>query len=137
VPARADAANICPPPPHEVHFERRETSTTEHEKNRRRSMSKKILLLGVLDSILLDVQQQVARPNFEYLRGTSVEDIRSVLARTTIDYVIRGGGLPLETRLEMVRVIFESSETASVHMKDVASGSQGFLPFVRSVLSGL
>jgi hypothetical protein len=88
-------------------------------------------------SILLDVQQQVARPNFEYFRGTSVEDIRSVFARTTIDHVIMGGGLPLETRLEMVRVIFESSETTSVHMKDVASGSQGFLPFVRSVLSGL
>jgi hypothetical protein len=69
--------------------------------------------------------------------GTSVEDIRSVFARTTIDHVIMGGGLPLETRLEMVRVIFESSETTSVHMKDVASGSQGFLPFVRSVLSGL
>jgi hypothetical protein len=110
---------------------------TEHDKNRRRSMSQKILLLGVLDSILLDVQQQVARPNFEYFRGTSVEDIRSVFARTTIDHVIMGGGLPLETRLEMVRVIFESSETTSVHMKDVASGSQGFLPFVRSVLSGL
>jgi len=109
---------------------------TEHDKNRRRSMSQKILLLGVLDSILLDVQQ-VARPNFEYFRGTSVEDIRSVFARTTIDHVIMGGGLPLETRLEMVRVIFESSETTSVHMKDVASGSQGFLPFVRSVLSGL
>jgi hypothetical protein len=53
-------------------------------------MSKKILLLGVLDSILLDVQQQVARPNFEYFRGTSVEDIRSVFARTTIDHVIMG-----------------------------------------------
>jgi hypothetical protein len=110
---------------------------TEHDKNRRRSMSQKFLLLGVLDSILLDVQQQVARPNFEYFRGTSVEDIRSVFARTTIDHVIMGGGLPLETRLEMVRVIFESGETTSVHMKDVASGSQGFLPFVRSVLSGL
>src|SRR5437764_7681856 len=88
VPARAEAAKICPSRPHEVHFKRRETSMTEHDKNRRRSMSKKILLLGVLDSILLDVQQQVARPNFEYFRGTSVEDIRSVFARTTIDHVI-------------------------------------------------
>jgi hypothetical protein len=137
VPARADKANICRARPHEVHFKRRETSTTEHEKNRRRSMSKKILLLGVLDSILTDVQQQVARPHFEYFRGTSGEDIRSVFARTTIDHVIMGGGIPLETRLEMVRVIFESSETTSVHMKDVTSGSHGFLPFVRSVLSGL
>jgi hypothetical protein len=43
----------------------------------------------------------------------------------------------LETRLEMVREIFQSSDTTTVHMKDHASGSQGFLPFVRSVLHGL
>ena len=63
-------------------------------------MSKKILLLGVLDSILADVQQQVARPDFEFFRGTSVEDVRSTLARTTIDHVIMGGGIELETRLD-------------------------------------
>jgi hypothetical protein len=62
----------------------------EHDKHRRRSMSKKILLLGVLDSILLDVQQQVVSPNFESFRGTSAEDIWSVFARTTIDRVIMG-----------------------------------------------
>jgi hypothetical protein len=100
-------------------------------------MSKKILLLGVLDSILADVEQQVARPDLEVFRGTSVEDVRSTLARTNIDHVIMGGGIPLETRLEMVREIFQSSDTANVHMKDQSSGSQGFLPFVRSVLRGL
>ena len=100
-------------------------------------MSKKILLLGVLDSILLDVQQQVARPNFEYFRGTSVEDIRSVFARTTIDHVIMGGGIPLETRLQMVREIFQSSDTTSVHMKSHIPRSEGFLPFVRAVLRGV
>lgn len=99
-------------------------------------MSKKILLLGVLDSILADVQQQVARPDLELFRGTSVEDVRSTLARTNIDHVIMGGGLTLETRLQMVREIIQSSDTTTVHMKDHASGSQGFLPFVRSVLHG-
>ena len=100
-------------------------------------MSKKILLLGVLDSILTDAQQQVARHDLELFRGTSVEDVRATLAQTNIDHVIMGGGLALETRLEMVREIFQSSETTSVHMKDHASGSQGFLSFVRSVLGGL
>ena len=66
-------------------------------------MSTKILLLGVLDSILADVEQQVARPDLEVFRGTSVEDVRSTLARTNIDHVIMGGGIPLETRLQMVR----------------------------------
>src|SRR5947209_4728613 len=126
VPARADATKICPSRSHEVLFKRRETSMTEHDENRRRSMNKKILLLGVLDSILLDVQQQVARPNFEYFRGTSVEDIRSVFAQTTIDHVIMGGGILLETRLEMVRFIFEWSKTTSVHMTAFCLASNGF-----------
>jgi hypothetical protein len=106
-------------------------------RKRRRNMSKKILLLGVLDSILADVQQQVARPDFEFFRGTSVEDVRSTLARTNIDHVIMGGGIELETRLQMVREIFQSSDTTSVHMKSHIPRSEGFLPFVRSVLRGL
>src|SRR5258708_28910127 len=100
-------------------------------------MSKKILLLGVLDTILADAEQQVGRADLEVFRGTSVEDVRSTLARTNIDHVIRGGGIPLETRLEMVREIFQSSDTANVHMKSHIPRSEGFLPFVRSVLRGL
>ena len=100
-------------------------------------MSTKILLLGVLDSILADVQQQVARPGLEFFRGTSVEDVRATLARTSIDHVIMGGGIPLETRLEMVREIFQSSDTTSVHMKSHIPRSEGFLPFVQAVLRGL
>jgi hypothetical protein len=100
-------------------------------------MSQKFLLLGVLDSILADAQQQVERPGLEFFRGSSLEEVRATLARTDIDHVIMGGGLALETRLEMVREILQSSETTSVHMKDHASGSQGFLPFIRSVLRGL
>src|SRR5258708_18899067 len=106
-------------------------------KKERRSMSQKILLLGVLDSILADVQQQVAHPDFEFFRGTSLEDVRATLARTNIDHVIMGGGIPLETRLEMVREIFQSSDTANVHMKSHIPRSDGFLPLVRSVLRGL
>jgi hypothetical protein len=100
------------------------------------NMNKKILLLGVLDSILAEVEQQVARPGFEFFRGTSVEDVRATLARTNIDQVIMGGGLPLETRLEMVREIFLSSDTANVHMKSHIPRSEGFLPFVQAVLRG-
>ena len=100
-------------------------------------MTKKILLLGVLDSILADVQQQVARPDFEFFSGTSVEDVRATLARTNIDHVIAGGGIPLETRLEMVREIFQSSDTANVHLKSHIPRSEGFLPFVQAVLRGL
>ena len=100
-------------------------------------MTKKILLLGVMRVLLEDVQQQLQRADLQFFVGTSVEDVRAVFAWANIDHVIMGGGVALETRLEMVREIFQSSDTTSVHMKDHASGSQGFLPFVRSVLRGL
>ena len=102
-------------------------------------MSKKILLLGLSDSVLADAQRQLARPDLEVFRGTSVEDVRSTLARTNIDHVFMGGGMPSEPRLqmEMVQAIFQSSDTTTVHMMDPSSGPQGFVPFVRAVLRGL
>jgi len=63
--------------------------------------------------------------------------VRSAFAQADIDHVIIGAGLDLETRLEIVREIFLTSDTTTVHMKDFASGPDGFLPFVRSVLTGL
>jgi len=37
----------------------------------------------------------------------------------------------------MVREVFQSSDRATVHVKDQMSGPEGFLPFVRAVLGGL
>jgi hypothetical protein len=54
-----------------------------------------------------------------------------------LDQVVMGGGLDLETRVEVVREVFQSSDRATIHMKDQVSGPDGFLPFVRSVVLGL
>jgi hypothetical protein len=101
------------------------------------SMTKRILLLGVMAALLEDVQQQLQQPDIEFLGGTGVEDVRSAFGQGDIDHVIVGGGIDLETRLEMVREVFQSSDRATVHMKDQMSGPEGFLPFVRSMLLGL
>jgi hypothetical protein len=37
----------------------------------------------------------------------------------------------------MVRAVFQSSDRATVHMKDQMSGPEGFLPFVKAVLARL
>ena len=101
-------------------------------------MSKKILLVGFSENVLADTQQQVERPGLEFFRGTSLEEVQAVLARTDINLAIMGAKLPLETRLEMVRAIFQASDTASVHMRPQSGpGPAGFLPFVRAVLRGL
>ncbi|MGO8947969.1 MAG: hypothetical protein ACLQUY_09965 [Ktedonobacterales bacterium] len=100
-------------------------------------MTKRILLLGVKATLLDDVRQQVPMPDLELLAGTGIEDVRAALADADLDHVIMGGGLDLETRLAVVREVFESSDRATVHLKDQLSGPEGFLPFVRAVLVGL
>jgi hypothetical protein len=66
-----------------------------------------------------------------------LDEVRSAFAQADIDHVIMGAGLDLEARLEIVREIFLASDKTTVHLKDFASGPDGFLPFVRSVLAGL
>ena len=100
-------------------------------------MTKHILLLGRTGVVVEDVQQQLDTADLQLFAGTGIEDVRSAFARTHIDHVIMGAGIDLETRLEIVREIFQGSDTTTVHMKDRASGPQGFLPFVRAVLRGL
>jgi hypothetical protein len=39
--------------------------------------------------------------------------------------------------LEIAREVFETSDWTTVHIKDRASGPEGFLPFVRSIIRGL
>jgi hypothetical protein len=52
------------------------------------------------------------------------------------DHVIVGGGLDLDTRLRIVRSVFESSSSTTVHMNS-PSGPDSYLPFVRAMLRGL
>ena len=100
-------------------------------------MTRSVLLLGRLSVVVEDVQQQLRMPDVQLFGATGLDEVRSAFAQADIDHVIMGAGLGLETRLEIVREIFLASDTTTVHMKDVASGPDGFLPFARSVLTGL
>jgi hypothetical protein len=100
-------------------------------------MTKKVLVLGRLATVVDDVQRQLGMPDIQLFVGIGIEDVRSAFAKASIDHVIIGAGIDLETRLAIVREIFLLSNTTTVHMKDFASGPQGFLPFIRSVLGGL
>jgi hypothetical protein len=76
-------------------------------------------------------------PDVQLLVATRLDEVRSAFAQADIDQVIMGAGLDLEARREIVREIFLASDSTTVHLKDFASGPDGFLPFVRSVLAGL
>jgi hypothetical protein len=100
-------------------------------------VSKTVLLLGVKAAVLADMRQQLQIPETKFLGGTGVADVVSAFRQADIDHVIIGGGLDIETRAAMAREVFQSSDRATVHMKDQMSGPEGFLPFVRAVLAGL
>jgi hypothetical protein len=96
-----------------------------------------VLLLGRTGVDTEAVQGELRRPDVRLFGGSGLEDARSVLARTSIDHVIMGAGIDLETRLEIVREVFRTSDSTTVHMKDRVTAKQGFVPFVRAVLRGL
>ena len=74
--------------------------------------------------------------NVQFYAATSLEEVDDVLGRVHPDHVIRGGGLDLESRLQIVRRVFETSNTTTVHMNP-PTGPETYLPFVREVLHGL
>ena len=96
-----------------------------------------VLLLGLRGVVVEDARAHLQMPDIDLYGGGSIEDMRAVFAQTKVDHVIMGGGLALEIRLAIVREVFESSNATTVHMKDIETGPQGFLPFVRAVLQGL
>ena len=100
-------------------------------------MTKRVLLLGRVPNFVEDFRRQLNVPDLELVGGGGVEDVRSAFAEGDIDHVIVGGGLDLPVRLEVVKEVFESSDRATVHLKDHLSGPEGFVPFARSVLQGL
>src|SRR5205085_11946571 len=98
---------------------------------------KKVLLIG---RALTNVPptDKIPVKNIELFAASSLTEVRHVFANnSTIDIVIMGAGIELESRLEIVRYIFNTSNTTTVHMKDWATGPEGFLPFINQVLNGL
>ena len=106
-------------------------------KERRAKIVKIVLLLGVKATVLEDARRELQMPNTEFLIGTGVADIKPAFRQADIDHVIMGGGLDIDTRAAILREVFHSSDRATAHMKDQMSGPEGFVPFVRAVLTGL
>ena len=100
-------------------------------------MARNVLLLGRLGVVVEDAQQPLRMPDVQLSVATGLDEVRSAFAQADIDHVIMGAGLDLEVRVQIVREVFRTSDKTTVHMKDFASGPDGFLPFVRSVLAGL
>ena len=94
-----------------------------------------VLLLGRTGVVLDDVAAMIDTSSIMLHAATSFEEVQSVMAETPIHTVIMGAGIELDSRLAIVRHIFENSTSTKVHMKDWDSGPAGMIPFVNSALT--
>jgi hypothetical protein len=98
---------------------------------------KSILLLGRLGLNVENVRKNLSVRDVELLAGTNLKEVKTAFDESTIDIVIMGAGIDLNDRIAIVRYVFETSSSTTVHMKDRQSGPAGMLPFVDNVLKGL
>lgn len=96
-----------------------------------------VILMGRKPEIMLQLVAGLKQTVVKFATATSIEELEIAFGEELPSAVIMGAGLPLETRLEITKFIFEHSETTTVHMKDWASGSGGMLPFVTTIIEGL
>src|ERR1043166_6285895 len=98
---------------------------------------KKILLVGKqLTSV--PSPDQLIKKDAQYLAAADLKMVQQVFQKNnSIHIVIMGAGIELEKRLEVVRYVFNTSYTTTLHMKDRETGPQGFIPFINRVLTGL
>ncbi|HEY6975807.1 MAG TPA: hypothetical protein VH396_05940 [Chitinophagaceae bacterium] len=99
---------------------------------------KKVLLIGK-QLTKVPAADQLTVKDAEYFAASGLAEAQQVFKQNNnaIDIVIMGAGIELEKRIEIVKYIFSVSDITSVHMKDWATGPEGFLPFINNVLTGL
>ena len=96
-----------------------------------------IILVGRKPEIMIQLVAGLKQKAVKFATATSIEDLTVAFDQELPSAVIMGAGLPLETRLDIIKFIFEHSETTTVHMKDWSSGSSAMLPFVTTIIEGL
>ncbi|MFT4661471.1 MAG: hypothetical protein ACI8XB_001748 [Patiriisocius sp.] len=98
---------------------------------------KNCLLLGRKETIVESVKEGIENREIKLFGGTSLQDVKDMLIQNEIDIVIMGAGIDIAVRLDIIRYIYETSNSTSVHMKDWDSGPAGMLPFVNAALNGV
>lgn len=96
--------------------------------------TRKVILLGREQNNLDRGLQEINVKGIEFITCTSLKELSKALEQKEVDTVITGAGLPLDIRLEAVRMVYQASDGISIHMKDFASGPEGFGHFANKVL---
>lgn len=97
--------------------------------------TRKVILLGKMQKNLEKGLAVIDAKGIEFMICTSLQDLAEAPEVDGVDAVVAGAGLGLAVRLEAIKMIFETSDSICVHMKDFASGPEGFGPFANRVLA--
>jgi hypothetical protein len=99
---------------------------------------KKILLVGKALTAVPPMDQFTIK-DVQYFAAPDLKTVQQVFEKNNnaIDIVIMGAGIDIEKRLEVVRYVFNTSNTTTVHMKEWETGPAGYVPFINRVLAGL
>lgn len=100
-------------------------------------MNVHVLLVGRTHDVLDSAQSHLDIQDLRLASATNAEEVVAAFSRTDFSHVFMGAGIALEERLEIVRAVYEASNDATIHLKDVDSGPEGFLPFVKAILGAL
>ena len=98
---------------------------------------KNCLLLGRKGIVVDDVKENIDITNINLFGGTNLQDVKKTFDQHDIGIVIMGAGIDITDRIEIIKYIFEQSNSTTVHMKDWDSGPAGMTPFVNNILNGL
>ena len=99
---------------------------------------KKILLVGK-GLIAVPPLDQFTIKDVQYFAAPDLKTVKQVFEKNNngIDIVIMGAGIDIEKRLEVVKYVFNTRNTTTVHMKEWETGPAGYVPFINRVLTGL
>jgi hypothetical protein len=97
----------------------------------------RVLLIGRTHNVLDNAMALLNLPDVELQAATNAEEAAQALRHAGFSHVFMGAGIDLDERLRIVRSVFDASDTTTIHLKDAASGPEGFLPFVRAILTAL
>ena len=93
------------------------------------------LIIGRKNIVVDDVSRHITAKNVTFYTAINLEQVKDIFNRHNIDVVAMGAGIDLPARLDIIKYIFETSDTTSVYLKDKASGPGGMLPFLNQILN--
>ncbi len=96
-----------------------------------------VMLIGRNQWVIDAAERELTSPQRAVYGAVTMAELEAVLTENRIDHAFVGPGLDLDLRMELIRRVFELTDSTTVHLKDFSHGPEGALAFVEAILTGL